>query len=399
MAILDRNFATKASWLAVWLVAFTIAWRQGSTPNDLQQQYIAEKPPWVGPDRQGQAGSTKLRFSIDGAPDFDPQAHEANRRDGTDQMDPDPWKRKQQTTWKLMILFQHNFPILEQAIAGFERSSAIMVPNMIIIDNSKEQSAAGSAWLRDRVDSVVKTPAQLNFPELHNFMATIALQRRLEFYFWAHSDNYVLSLQPDRDMGKDVIDCLREQIAKHSDWGMVLFAYDHLAAYRTSSLVQVPWDPHVFQYGSECDAYGRIRDAGYEAKACKVHYSYDMKQVLDIRESDTWDEVKTKLDVDQQDRRGRNQWRETQMSAKEQAWRKQMKDYSRKYLASKWGEVKCKLRGQPCSKPWPYCVKPCPADLQFCYNKSITWQQLDQVHARVHVAFAQDTDKPPQLES
>jgi hypothetical protein len=298
-----------------------------------------------------------------------------------------------------MILFQHNFPILKQAVQSFERSSNIMVSNMIIVDNSKDQDAVTNDWLKSRVDALIQTPRQLNFPELHNFMATIALQRNLKFYFWAHSDNYVLSMQPHRDMGKDVIDCLREQVARFPNWGMLLFAYDHLAAYRTQTLVQVPWDPHVFQYGSECDAYGRIRDAGYDAKACKVHHSYDMKQVLDISDTDSWQQVKAKLEHDQEDRRGRNQWRETAMSEKEQTWRQSMKQYSRTYLASKWGEVKCKLRGVPCSKPWPWCVKDCPPDLPFCYSKTASGEQLHAIHARVHSAFDSDPDQPPKLES
>lgn len=154
-----------------------------------------------------------------------------------------------------------------------------MAPNIIVVDNSAKKEAAHSKTLRSEIDTVVKTPRMLNFPELHNFMADIALSRKLEFYFWAHADNYVLPFSEKQDLGIDVIKCMRKQITHSPNWGMMLFAYDHLAAFRTQTIIQVPWDPLVFQYGSECDVYGRIRDAGYDAKACKVHHSYDMKQV------------------------------------------------------------------------------------------------------------------------
>jgi hypothetical protein len=154
-----------------------------------------------------------------------------------------------------------------------------MAPNIIVVDNSNGKEAAHSKELRSLINSVVKTPRMLNFPELHNFMADLAVTRKLEFYFWAHADNYVLPLTEGRDLGVDVLECMQKQISRAPNWGMLLFAYDHLAAFRTQTMVQVPWDPLVFQYGSECDVYGRIRDAGYDAKACKVHLSYDMKQV------------------------------------------------------------------------------------------------------------------------
>ncbi|EGD72416.1 hypothetical protein PTSG_00436 [Salpingoeca rosetta] len=340
-----------------------------------------------------------MKFEVEGGEDgFVPREHMKNAMGMPDTAEADPWKRRRQDKWRLIILFQHNFPILKQAVEGFQRASDIMVPSMIIVDNSKDRDASNSVWLVERVAEVVVPDRQLNFPELHNYMATLALERRLEFYFWAHADNYVLPLEPGRDMGKDAIDCLREQMARFPNWGMILFAYDHLAAYRTQTLVQVPWDPHVFQYGSECDAYGRIRDAGYDARACKIHYSYDMKRVIGILDTDSYDRVKAKLDEEAKDKSKRNQWREGAMSEKEQQWRKRMKEASRAYLAEKWGEVKCKLRGVPCHKPWPYCPT-CPTDLPQCYGKEATWEQLDHIHARVHQVFDNDPDKPPPLEA
>lgn len=192
----------------------------------------------------------------------------------------DPWVSTSSDQWALIILFQHNFGILRQAVDGYRRASQIMASNIIIVDNSANKEAVADAALRGMVKDIVATPVSLNFPQLHNFMGTLALQRGYPFYFWAHSDNYVLPMAPGRDLGVDVLTCLRQQTALNPDWGLVLFSYDHLAAFRTQTMIQVPWDPHVFQYGSECDAYGRFRKAGYSAKACKVHLSYDMKRVV-----------------------------------------------------------------------------------------------------------------------
>eukprot|EP00049_Salpingoeca_infusionum_P010622 m.183588 g.183588 ORF g.183588 m.183588 type:complete len:394 (-) comp14695_c0_seq1:30-1211(-) len=380
----------------VSLAVFVFVWLSTALSGDITTPGSDGVPPWQS--TRAKPTTTKMRFEVEEAKKYVPNEHEHNPRGLPDANEPDPWKRRDQDTWRLIILFQHNFPILQQAIEGFERASDIMVPNAIIVDNSKDKVAASNSWLLRRVKEVVPTPKPLNFPQLHNFMATLALERGLEFYFWAHADNYVLALEPGRDMGKDAIDCLREQRARFPNWGMILFAYDHLAAYRTQTLVQVPWDPHVFQYGSECDAYGRIRDAGYDAKACKVHYSFDMKRVIGIKDSDPWERVKARLEEEAEDKRGRNDWREKSMSDTEQAWRKKMKEASKEYLASKWGEVKCKLKGVPCHKPWPYCPT-CPTDMPDCYSKSMSQEDLVRLHQRVHEEFSNDPNPPMPLEA
>lgn len=241
----------------------------------------------------------------------------------------DAWLATDQKVWKLMILFQHNLPMLEQAVASYRRASKHMARNIIIVDNSVKKEALHSNTLNSVVNHVIPTIRLLNFPELHNFMADIAIEQQLEFFFWAHADNYVLSASKGRDLGTDVIACMRQQVSKSPNWGMILFSYDHLAAFRTQTMAQVPWDPNIFQYGSECDVYGRIRDAGYDAKSCRVHLSYDMKRVLNITDTTPYLHVKRILDTDAEDKSGRNQWRENAMEVKETEWRKAMKLSSR----------------------------------------------------------------------
>ena len=220
-------------------------------------------------------------------------------------------------------------PLSVQAVDSFRRASELMTSHLILVDNSADKAAVYNTILKQQAKEVIATERTLNFPELHNFMANLAFERELEFYFWAHADNYVLAAAPDRDMGIDALACLREHVTASPNWGMVLFAYDHLTAFRTQAVVQVPWDPRVFQYGSECDAYGRMRTAGYAARACKIHHSYDMKRVVDVTDTTPYAAVRRIIEADARladtDGVGRNDWRENAMSAKEQAWRQRMK--------------------------------------------------------------------------
>jgi hypothetical protein len=322
----------------------------------------------------------------------------SNPRGVPDSKEVDPWMRQKQNSWRLIILFQHNFDILMQAVDGYRRGSDIMAPNIIVVDNSNTKEAAASKRLRKIVKEVIKTPKLLNFPELHNFMADVAVEQGLEVFFWAHADNYVLPKSPERDLGKDVVECLRLQINHAPKWGMVLFSYDHLAAFRTQTMAQVPWDPHVFQYGSECDAYGRLREAGYDAKACKVHLSYDMKRVLNITDKMPYEKVLGILDEDKEFKDfGRNKWREKEISDVEQDWRTAMKVASREYLVEKWSKRGCKVRGLECRKPWPYCPN-CPAHIPDCFAKTPSKDELKHIYTESRKVFAADPHQPIDFE-
>lgn len=196
--------------LSVALV-YTLSWMLAAAPgaSDLNEAVPLgdESPPWAtdaqprsGGKGEAEATATKMRFDAGEARQLNAQYQ--NRRGVPDSAEQDVWKHRKQNSWKLMILFQHNFPILQQAVAGFRRGSDIMVPNMIIVDNSIGKEAFNNAALKAMVHDVIVTPRSLNFPQLHNFMATTALERKLEFYFWAHADNYVLPMEPGRDLGK-----------------------------------------------------------------------------------------------------------------------------------------------------------------------------------------------------
>ena len=167
---------------------------------------------------------------------------------------------------------------------------------------------------------------------------------------------------------------------------------------------QVPWDPLVFQYGSECDAYGRIKTAGYTTDVCKVHRSWDMKMVMNITDDMPYDVVKEILDADWKIKNGRNNWREKEIDPEEQEWRTAMKLESREYLMEKWKKKGCnlgptkdkvthKLVPTPCHKPWPYCPN-CPTHLPDCLSHTMSRNDLKRIQAEKKKAFKSNPKQP-----
>ena len=167
----------------------------------------------------------------------------------------DPWQQPSQKTWRLFIMYQTGLNTLKLALNGFQFSSKVMLANLIIIDNSDAKEAVHDRDINMIVHEVVATPTRRNFAQLQNLIADMALHRGLEFYFWAHSDNYPLAKTAESDFDTDVFRCLHEQVQRDKDWGVIYFAYDHLVAFRVMTMVQVPWDPNVYQYGLKSQTY------------------------------------------------------------------------------------------------------------------------------------------------
>jgi hypothetical protein len=145
--------------------------------------------------------------------------------------------------------------------------------------------------------------------------------------------------------------------------------------------------------GSECDAYGRLKNANFPFLSCKVHLSFDMKRVVDIKPTDTFEVKVRKLEQEAKLNIGRNEWRESSMSEAERESRKQMKEKSREYLKEKWGVLSCKLKDIECTKPWPYCPT-CPSDVPYCLDKTLDWDQLDDLRSLINIRFDADPDRP-----
>lgn len=314
--------------------------------------------------------------------------HDVNRL--TRDLEGNPWTAANQTKWKLIILFQHNVAMLKQSVKSYQRASTFLSRHLVIIDNSNGSVVSADPWFDYRVEKVVTTPYQLTFADLQNYMADRALEWGLELYFWAHADVYVMAAEPGRDMGLDMLDCLRSTAQAHPKWGVVFYSYDHLAAFRTQAMVQVPWDPNVFQYGSDIDEYARVLATNYTIEKCAVHYSFDQTRVLPISDVNTWHEALEQLELAQLMPADRNNWRESVMTPQEKEWRVTMGKHSGRYLGSKWpgGLGDWDRNGLTCARPWPYCPAACPPDLPWCLDHGdLTPTRLEKLRDRAAAIF------------
>lgn len=120
------------------LAVFAVCWWLGSAPPQHARAPTKSSglPPWLRTDEPAEMDGKEWADVSDLA-EVEPgqESKEAsslpaqpNRRE--------PWATSNKDDWRLIILFQHNFGILMQAVDSFRRGSNIMVPNMIIVDNS-----------------------------------------------------------------------------------------------------------------------------------------------------------------------------------------------------------------------------------------------------------------------
>ena len=115
------------------------------------------------------------------------------------------------------------------------------------------------------VGEVMGTRVQLTFTQLQNFIADVAIERNLTYFFWGHADAGVLAGNASASFGADVMGCMQRVVAEQPRWGAVFFRYDHFAAYRVDMLREVRWDIYINHYLSDCDFYISMRAAGWQS--------------------------------------------------------------------------------------------------------------------------------------
>lgn len=60
------------------------------------------------------------------------------------------------------------------------------------------------------VGGVIPTRVQLTFAQLQNFMADVAIERGLPYFFWGHADVALLSLNETASFAQQVLGCGRQ---------------------------------------------------------------------------------------------------------------------------------------------------------------------------------------------
>lgn len=148
---------------------------------------------------------------------------------------------------------------VEQAVVS-ARAAGWAANELVVLDTSYAGQAQTSRFLQGNTGLIYQTtPTGLTFSMLQNVAMELATQSGLQFYFWQHADVVIVS---------DDKDTFASQAFEHAkrapnDWGVLFFAYDWFAAFKTRAVRKVPWDQGINHYFSDCDFYHRTRLAGY----------------------------------------------------------------------------------------------------------------------------------------
>ncbi|GKT65261.1 hypothetical protein ColTof4_09316 [Colletotrichum tofieldiae] len=238
--------------------------------------------------------------------------------------------------------------------------------------------------------SILQTPTLLNFAQLQNFLLRTATNRDWPYYFWSHMDVGILSQEdvaPYISLYHRVLQLMLDTGVGHNQdqgkWGMKMFQYDFLSLVNVAAWRQVgQWDVFVPYYGTDCDAYARLRMSGFSMDSVDVGTIWDVADhvpdpeleffppsslinstlggftgnTLDKREKLTGPLRQTFQrfqDEKQKNSAGRNTWQNKQKGGKGEPWTYdptgfqaawwQTAEAGRQLYAKKWGTSNCNL--------------------------------------------------------
>jgi hypothetical protein len=234
--------------------------------------------------------------------------------------------------------------ILSYVSSGWPRADIIIVDNSGTMDaNPRRLLSRGNPFYLDydiyrrRYGiSIIQTPTLLNFAQLQNFMLRLAISRDWPYFFWSHMDVAVLGaeeVQPYKSFYHRVLDVLdasgmdqweikarraqldgvpshdrkeifsgwfdrvqrkepelqtkkkrslsKRELREKPRWGIKLFAYDYLTLVNVDAWRDVgPWDPFIPYYATDCDAYERLKMAGYQVEEVQVGHVFDIADAI-----------------------------------------------------------------------------------------------------------------------
>jgi len=147
--------------------------------------------------------------------------------------------------------------VMSSRAAGFERH------HIVVIDTSPDTHCYHrSAFLRREVGYVYPTiPTDLTFAMLHNVAWRLADRWGFPHYFWQHADVFITHEGETEAFATKAMRVVADETPP--DWGMVHFAYDLFACYKTEAVAKVRWDQGIHHYLADCDFHIRIQFAGY----------------------------------------------------------------------------------------------------------------------------------------
>lgn len=224
---------------------------------------------------------------------------------------------------------------------------------LVVLDNSAGHDTAVDDLLQSGAVEVLRTSGSLNFPQLQNVAASIALDRGLDYYFCVHPGALVLGPDantsfraaaercaqeepphPDcavaaaprlrkhtwhshysaladeqvawpvtwltacqrghtgRHCGRRGSRCVERWHATQPDWGLVFFGSDRFTAVRAKAAADVRWDVFVPQYRADCDFYQSMKVSGWQLLHCDAGRAVSAWQVRPVQAHSRPDDTK-----------------------------------------------------------------------------------------------------------
>jgi len=279
----------------------------------------------------------------------------------------------------LFIGFSQNWPLLQQALislltAGWPASDIYIVDNTGTMQSNLRGNLSPNnpSYLPyDRLlnifeVNVINTPTELSFAQYQNFLLYEALQRELEYYFWAHMDIVVLSDEvvegEYQSFYRRALSDFRSGLESKHSWAVRFYSYDRLALVSTSALDALGgWDTSIPYYPSDCDLNIRMDQAGYRNPSPYIGQFYDVhKSTPDLEAfyhaqpgSAIWHDLRNQFSIFmyQKNKHERNTWQwywggedePYSYNSKAAQWvRSTMIDEGRKVFKRKWGTTQCR---------------------------------------------------------
>ncbi|KAK9825705.1 hypothetical protein WJX81_008216 [Elliptochloris bilobata] len=253
--------------------------------------------------------------------------------------------------------------------------------SLVVLDNSPGRDAARDRFMAAAGVEVVATRTPLSFAQLQNAVRALALDRRLDFYFWGHADIVLVGRAQGRRFGAAALRCVARVAKAAPGWGVIFFGYDWFAAYSAAAAASVAWDILIPHYKADCDYYHRVRAAGHSVHGCYAGRVYDMAVVapglpegpaydrdaalaaLDAT-ADGWrilEDYRVFLTSHSQETTAateavRNRWRDEALPLSELLGRRAAEANAFEYYEAKWGLDGCKV--PPGTQPWTQALMP-----------------------------------------
>ena len=207
----------------------------------------------------------------------------------------------------LLIGFTRSWPLLLQSVVSYI-TAGWPADQIYVIENTGVQQSntlgklslqnplfLDHAALKKLGVNIIQTPVLMSFAQLQNFFLSVSIEKQWEYYFWSHMDTLALSYEDGHETltpkyneegYRSLYELSLYQLAKTRKedprWGLMLFAYDHLAAVNPAAYEDVGgWDTLIPYYLTDCDMHTRLAMRNWSMPEVKAGIVTDVSVALD----------------------------------------------------------------------------------------------------------------------